>query len=75
VIAGRRACHLLLAIMPMATACTSTSSDFDTAYDRFAQPFSFSYAYADEHVIAFLTGHPEFEAVEALIERRERDRR
>jgi hypothetical protein len=41
----------------------------------FAQPFSFSYAYADEHVIAFLTGHPEFEAVEALIERRERDRR
>jgi hypothetical protein len=37
------------------------------------QPFSISYAYADLHVIAFLVGHPEYEAIEALIEQRASD--
>ena len=36
----------------------------------FVQPFAIDFRYETEHVIAFCSGHPEYEAVEAFIARR-----
>jgi hypothetical protein len=61
---------LFLAACASANASSTGSSDGI----RFVQPFSITYAYADSHVIAFLSGHPELEAVEAFIEHRRGNR-